>query len=91
MNESELGQSILNFIARAEYRPMKPRAIAKHLRVPEEQIADMKRVVKRLVRRGQLRYGSNHLVMAAEADYKRGQSHFCRPCKHGARKIGQSR
>ena len=57
----------MNFIARAEYRPMKPRAIAKHLRVPEEQIADMKRVVKRLVHHGQLRYGSNHLVMAAEA------------------------
>ena len=54
MNESELEQSILNFVAQAEYRPMKPRAIAKHLKVSDEQIAEVKRAVKRLVHHGQL-------------------------------------
>jgi ribonuclease R len=70
MNESELDQSILNFVARVEYRPIKPRAIAKHLQVTEEQIADVKRAIKRLVHHGQLQYGSNHLVMAAEPAVK---------------------
>ncbi len=72
MNESELEQSILNFIALAEYRPMKPRAIAKHLKVPDEQIALVKRAIKRMVHHGQLQYGSNHLVMAADTAVKPG-------------------
>jgi ribonuclease R len=64
MNEPELEQTILNYVALPEYRPMKPRAIAKQLQVPEEQIALLKRAIKRLVHHGQLQYGANHLVMA---------------------------
>ena len=64
MNETELEQSILNFVGQAEYRPMKPRAIAKQLNVPDEHVSDVKRAIKRLVHHGQLQYGPNHLVMA---------------------------
>jgi ribonuclease R len=63
MNEYEIDQAVLKFIAGPEYRPMKPRAVAKRLNVPDGQIADVKRAIKRLVREGRLRYGSNHLVM----------------------------
>jgi ribonuclease R len=66
MNELELEQSILNFIARPEYRPMKPRAIAKQLHVPDDQLADLKRVVKRMVHQGQLQYGANHLLTGVQ-------------------------
>jgi len=68
MNESELEQAILNFAAQAEYRPMKPRAIAKQLQVPEDQVAELKRAIKRLVHHGQLQYAANHLVTAAKPD-----------------------
>jgi ribonuclease R len=66
MNELELEQAVLNFVALPEYRPIKPRAIAKHLHVPEEQFSEFKRIVKRLVHKGQLQYGPNHLVMAVQ-------------------------
>ena len=65
MNEPELEQAILNLVAGPEYRPMKPRAIAKQLALPDEQIAEAKRVIKRLVHHGQLQYGTNHLVMGS--------------------------
>ncbi len=68
MNQSELEQAVLNFIARPEYRPMKPRAIAKQLHVSEDQVADVKRAVKRLVHHGRLQYGSNHLVMGLKRE-----------------------
>jgi ribonuclease R len=42
---------------------MKPRLIARHLGVAKDEAADVKKVVKRLVRLGQLQYGSNHLVL----------------------------
>ncbi len=66
MNEPELEQAILNFVARPGYRPLKPRVIAQQLHVPQDQAAVLKRVVKRLVRRGQLQYSTNHLVMAVD-------------------------
>src|SRR3989304_5765285 len=67
MNDLELEQTILDFVARSDYRPMKPRAIANHLHVPQDQAAIVKRAVKRLVHRGQLQYGGNHLVRGIEA------------------------
>ncbi len=66
MNEQELEQAVLNYVARPEYRPQKPRAIAKQLQLPEEQIAEVKRTVKRLVHGGQLQYGTSHLVTAVQ-------------------------
>ncbi|MGD0653025.1 MAG: ribonuclease R [Thermoguttaceae bacterium] len=74
MNESELEQAVLNFISQVEYRPMKPRAIAKQLQVPEEKIADLKRAVKRLVHHGRLQYGSNHLVVAVKQGVAAGKT-----------------
>lgn len=49
---------------------MKPRLIAKQMNIAEDQIADVKRLVKRLVHQRKLQYGPNHLVMpiAAEAE-----------------------
>ena len=64
MAHATLEQAILEFVGEPGYRPLKPRAIAKRLACRQGQLDEVKRAVKRLVRRGQLAYGANHLVQA---------------------------
>lgn len=66
MKNSELEKLILQHVRRPRYRPSKPRLIAKELKLPQDLHADLKRAIKRLVKRGVLKYGSNHLVQVAE-------------------------
>lgn len=63
----ELQNAILEFVHRPGYRPMKPRLIARHLHVPRDDVSEVKRAVKRLVRKGLLVYGAKHYVSPAEA------------------------
>jgi len=65
MNEPDLEQRIVEFVNRPNYHPLKPRGIAKQLRLSEEDTRDVRKVVKRLVRKGQLCYGTKHLVQPA--------------------------
>ncbi len=65
MAHSTLEQAILEFVGGPDYRPLKPRAIAGRLRLPKGQLDELKTAVKRLIRRGELVYGANHLVQAA--------------------------
>lgn len=58
-----LEESILQLVGLPGYRPVKPRGIAQQLKLPKEQVDDVKRTIKRLVRRKQLAFGANHLVM----------------------------
>jgi ribonuclease R len=58
-----LEESILELVRAPGYRPIKPRVIAKQLGLGDEAAVDVRRAVKQLVRRGLLRYASNHLVM----------------------------
>lgn len=62
LSESELRRRLLAFIDRPEYRPLKPRVIAKHLRLGEEDTIAMRRLIKRLIRSGDLIWGAKHLV-----------------------------
>ncbi|HUY35356.1 MAG TPA: ribonuclease R [Pirellulales bacterium] len=61
--ETDYTDAILAFVLRANYRPLKPRKIAKQLHVPEHRAHEFKRLVKRLVRQGKLSYGEKHLIM----------------------------
>ncbi|HEV7221689.1 MAG TPA: ribonuclease R [Pirellulales bacterium] len=63
--DNDLSQEILDFVLRPNYRPLKPRQIAKKLNVPEAGLQDFKRLVKRHVRQGKLAYGAKHLVLPA--------------------------
>jgi ribonuclease R len=67
MSEFDWEQAVLEFVSRAEYRPMKPRAIAKGLQAPEDKLALVKRAIKRLVHQRRLQYGSNHLVLGVRS------------------------
>ena len=66
MKNVDLEQAILDLVRRDDYRPVKPRVIAERLRVPKDRVAEAKKSIKRLVRRGQLSYGANRLVQAAD-------------------------
>ena len=67
MNQSDLGRRLLEYVTQPNYRPVKPRVIAKKLKLDETQTSQLKRELKRLVKQGKLAYGSNHLVQPAFA------------------------
>lgn len=66
MSNSELEQSVLELLGRKNYRPVKPRKIAKQLGLNEDQTRELKKLVKRLVVAGKLAYGEAHTVGLAE-------------------------
>ncbi len=61
--QTELAAAVLALVGRSDYRPVKPRSIAKQLKLHEDQLRDLKRTIKQLMKRGELIYGSNHLVL----------------------------
>ena len=62
MSELDLERLVLRHVSRPNYRPVKPRVIAKQLGIPKSLHQDLKRTIKLLAKRGELRYGKNHLV-----------------------------
>jgi exoribonuclease R len=67
MDEEELQQAILAHVMAPGYRPLKPRKIAEKLGLDAEGIRALKKVVKRLVKKGKLAYGSGHTVCRPSA------------------------
>jgi ribonuclease R len=63
MSNSDLARRILQHVGHPNYRPVKPRVIAKQLKVPKEDHALLKREIKRLVKEGKISFGANHLVV----------------------------
>ena len=74
MDYTDLELLILKHIQSENYRPVKPRVIASQLGLPESRRPDVRKAVKRLVKKGDVSYGSNHLVsLPAPAKAKRGE------------------
>jgi ribonuclease R len=59
---ADLEQQLIALVNRPDYRPMKPKLLVKRLHIAQDEVHDLKRVIKKLVKRGLLSYGSNHLV-----------------------------
>jgi ribonuclease R len=53
---------VLAHVLREQYQPVKPRVIAKQLKLPSEQHQALKICIRRLVTAGKLSYGSGHIV-----------------------------
>ncbi len=68
----DLERRILEHVGRPGYQPVKPRVIAKKLGLPVDQRGLVRRIVKKLVRRNQVVYGSNHLVYPVVATTEKG-------------------
>jgi ribonuclease R len=66
-NQGDLERLVLAHVQQSNYRAAKPGAIARQLKLPEEQHRDLKKTIKRLVKKGQLKYASNHLVLPMAA------------------------
>ena len=64
MTEADLESRLLQHVNHPNYRPVKPRVIAKQLDVPDELHRDLKKAIKRLVKSGKIGYGKNHLVQS---------------------------
>jgi ribonuclease R len=62
MDLEHLQQLILKLVTASGFRPMKPRGIAKELGITDEQRSDLKKAIKKLIKRGQLQWGPGHLV-----------------------------
>src|SRR5437899_1419106 len=55
---------VLAHILGPKYQPVKPRVIAKQLKLPSEQHKALKLAIKRLAKAGKVSYGAGHLVRA---------------------------
>jgi ribonuclease R len=62
MRSEEIENELLALINKPGYQPVKPRVIAKRLKLDEEESRELKRVIKRLVKAGRVSYGANHLL-----------------------------
>ncbi len=63
MNLSELESAVVEFVNRPNYKPVKPRVIAKRLGLDEDAVVQLKKAVKLLVKSGRIGYGQNHLIV----------------------------
>ena len=72
---TELEHRILELVLHGNYQPLKPKAIAKKLRLQDRE-REVKQCIKRLIKKGQLMYGPKHLVMnpTVVADKKKRKS-----------------
>ena len=59
---TNIKQQIIDLVLADNYQPLKPRAIAKKLGLSSELI-EVRRTIKKLVRKGKLAFGSKHLVI----------------------------
>ncbi len=64
-SERDLEREVLALVGQNGFRPQKPRALAKKLGLDDDGARQLKRAIKRLVKRGRIVWGANHLVQAA--------------------------
>src|SRR5436190_2774533 len=58
---------VLAHVLGPNYQPVKPRVIAKQLKLPSEQHRALKLCIRRLVKAGKLVYGAGHIVRRPKA------------------------
>jgi len=58
----DLNDLILNHVNAPNYRPVKPKVIAKQLGFEPDNLSRLKRAIKQLVKEGKIAYGPSHLI-----------------------------
>lgn len=83
MEIEEIEAKLLGHVNQPNYQPVKPKVIAKKLGITDDDRKPFKRALKRLIRKGLVRYGANHLVKkpSAEDGEKRVIGRFQRNAK----------
>lgn len=81
-----IADTILSHVNAANYRPVKPKVIAKQLGFENADVSRLKRTIKQLVKEGKLAYGPSHLVCPVATEHpasKLGKiSHRSKSSKH---------
>ncbi len=67
MEPTDLAAAVLAHVNHADYRPVKPRVIAKQLGLDEDQFRQLKKAIKVLVKQGKIAFAANHLVVSVAA------------------------
>ncbi len=49
MKSTKLTQAILELVSRPRYRPAKPRVIAQRLGLPKAEVAEVKKLIKKMI------------------------------------------
>jgi ribonuclease R len=65
---------VLAHVLGPKYQPVKPRVIAKQLKLPSEQHKALKLAIRRLAKAGKLSYGAGHLVRKPQGKTSAGAS-----------------
>ncbi|MDP7205351.1 MAG: hypothetical protein QGH11_07280, partial [Pirellulaceae bacterium] len=65
---NELESRLVAHVNAAHYQPVKPRVIARQLKIPRDKLAQLRRTIKSLVRKGHLLYGDRHLVKPSKQE-----------------------
>jgi ribonuclease R len=60
--QSEFAQQILQHVSRPNYQPVKPKTLARQLKIDKELFTDFRRTIKRMVKSGTLAWGARHMV-----------------------------
>src|SRR3954469_24018380 len=85
MNSSDIALAVFNFVNQPNYKPMKPRAIAKRLGIDPENLAQLKQAVRTLIKTGKLAYGANHLLLPVLSKTSPINVEFVKPAKRADR------
>lgn len=67
--QDELRAAVLSYTANPAYRAVKPKVIAERLGLEGDTAALCKKVIKKLVREGELEFGPNHLVVPIDPEH----------------------
>lgn len=62
--QDQLRDAVLSYASNAVYKPVKPGVIAERLGLAGDAADLCKKVIKKMVRDGELEYGENHLILA---------------------------
>lgn len=62
MKSKDLARRLLLHIQQPNYRPVKPRVLAKQLDLGDDQRAELRRAIRLLAKQGHIAYGDKHLV-----------------------------
>lgn len=68
MSPTELESRILKHIRADNYQPVKPRVLTKQLGLNDENRPEVRKAIKRLVKRGEVAYGKNHVVRVGDVE-----------------------
>ncbi len=80
--DADLRAAILAYVNQPAYKPAKPKVIAERLGlVDDERIAAVKRVVKKMVKAGEIEFGPAHLVMPIDESHAARENLVAKPKK----------